>query len=61
MQFLPQRCLLVIAMDNNTAKKNMHFTNSTLKFKVPPYSNISCARCNDQLLEGDHKLHFEYC
>ena len=37
----------------------MHFTNSTLKFKVPPYSNISCSRCNDQLLEGDHKLHFD--
>ena len=37
----------------------MHFTNSTLRFKVPPYSNISCARCNEKLLEGDHKLHFE--
>ena len=30
-----------------------------LPYKVPPYSNLSCARSNDQLLEGDHKLHFE--
>ena len=40
-------------------KKKLHFTNSTLIFKIPPYSNISCARCNEKLLEGDHKLHFE--
>ena len=32
---------------------------SILKFKVPPYSNVSCARCRNQLLESDRKLHFE--
>ena len=45
--------------DSIGTKEIVHFTNSTLKFEVPPYSNISCARCSDQLLEGDRKLHFD--
>ena len=35
----------------------MHFTNSTLKFKVP--RTLAVPDVNDQLLEGDRKLHFE--
>ena len=35
----------------------MHFTNSTLKFKVP--RTLAVPDVNDQLLKGDRKLHFE--
>ena len=41
-------------------KHALHYKLNT-EIQVPPYSNISCARCHDQLLQGDHKLHFDYC
>ena len=50
----------VIAMDNiQLPRKTCTSLTSILKFKVPPYSNVSRARCHNQLLEGDRKLHFE--
>ena len=61
-QFLPQHLAGVIAMDNTITKKNMHFTNSTLKYKFHLTQTSAVQDVTINFLEGDHKLHsVEYC
>ena len=61
MIITPNILLVIIAMYNTIAKKNMHFTNSTLKYKFHLTQTSAVQDVTINVLEGDHKLHFEYC